>query len=268
VVVRFTPTSVGPKSCTLVVRTNDPDSPVLSFQVTGNSPSPSIDVPPDLTFAPTVIQSVGPCSSRLEFPISNTGACNLVISDISIVTNPAEYSLVGLPSFPIILQPGHIVGEGNLRVRFAPTALGRARSGQLRVVYVSNPITGATTTVNRQLCGEGVQTGARLLVTVGGSPINQVKKIQLSRMNGNQNGNPLDTVETIQNVPLSAVVQGAPCSSFQFHREWGTVGNPVLLLPGSYRLFVTVRVNGRNDTRRVGFDVSTCDFNPTIVVNF
>lgn len=268
VVILFTPTSVGFKSCTLKVLSNDPDEPVLTHTVTGNVPVPMIDVPPDLTFAPEVIQSVGPCSSDLAFPISNTGRCNLIITDVSIVVNQAEYSLVGLPSYPIILEPGHIVGEGNLAIRFSPQVIGRNRTGQVRVTYESDPITGATMAITRNLCGEGVNTGARVLVTHAGNPLNQVKKIQLHRVNANQNGSPLDTIDVIQNAALATVSQGLPCSSFQYQREYGGVSNPVLLLPGSYRVTVTARINGHNLMKRVGFDVSTCDFNQTINVNF
>jgi hypothetical protein len=184
------------------------------------------------------------------------------------VDDQTEYSLAGLPSFPIILQPGHIAGDGNLLVKFAPLALGRARSGQLRVTYLSDPITGASTAVTRQLCGEGVNTGARVLVTLNGTPLSVVKKIQLGRINANRNGGPLDTVDVRQDAPLTTITQTSPCSSYQFQREYGGVGNPVLLLPGSYRLDVTIRVNNHTYSKRVGFDLSTCSFNPTITVNF
>jgi hypothetical protein len=268
VTLRFTPTSVGPKICNLQITSEDPDEPVVNLTVTGNTPAPSIDVPGPQTFSPTVIQSVGPCSSDLPFPISNTGTCDLVITEIAIVLNQAEYSLIGLPSYPIILEPGHIVGEGNLAIRFSPQAIARDLTGEIRVTYESDPITGATTTVSRDLCGEGVRTGARVLVTHAGVPLEVVKKIQLHRVNANQNGNPLDTIDVIQNAALTTVSQGLPCSSFQFQREYGGVSNPILLLPGSYRLTVTVNIDHKNLMKRVGFDVGTCDFNQTINVNF
>jgi len=40
------------------------------------------------------------------------------------------------------------------------------------------------------------------------------------------------------------------------------------LLAGSYQLTVTAVINGKHKTIVVGFDVSTCDFNPSIVVDF
>ena len=67
---------------------------------------------------------------------------------------------------------------------------------------------------------------------------------------------------------LVTVVSAAPCAPFQYHREYGTVSNPIQLLPGSYQVTVTVIVNGRHRTNSVGFNVDTCDFNANIVVGF
>ncbi len=145
VVIRLTPTSCGPKSCTLVIVSDDPASRTNTFTVTANTPCPQIDVPPDLAFAPEVIQSVGACQSLLPFPISNKGNCNLVIASIVIGgADTGDFALSGLPSFPVILEPGHLVGEGDLNVVFAPTQVDRDRLATITVTYVADPITGAT----------------------------------------------------------------------------------------------------------------------------
>jgi hypothetical protein len=188
VVVRFTPPTAGPKSCNLTIVTDDPVTPVVVVELTGNTPFPMIDVPPDLTYSPEVLQDVDACETPLPFPVSSTGTCPLTITDFEINTNPAEYSLSGLPSFPILVGPGHIVGDGDLSVVFAPEVLDRARLGQVSVTYVSEPILGTETTVQRNLCGEGVRTGARVLVTHGGVPLDEVKSIRLQRINANRNG--------------------------------------------------------------------------------
>jgi hypothetical protein len=185
-VVAFTPTSAGPKSCQLTVSSEDPDTPTVNLTVTANTPFGSIDVPPDQPFSPTVIQSVDACSTENPFPVSNTGICNLTIPALWISDNTDEYSLPGLPSFPIILEPGHIVGEGDLRLQFAPLALDRDLLGEVSVTYVSDPITGDTITVMRDMCGEGVRTGARVLVTHNGTPMDMVKSIKLNRVNQQQ----------------------------------------------------------------------------------
>jgi M6 family metalloprotease-like protein len=269
VVIRYTPTSCGSKSCTLVVITDDPDTPVIQLAVTASTPCGAIDVPPDLAFPPTVINSFGPCRTDLPFPISNVGTCPLWITDI-VIGGPqgAEYSLIGRPSYPIILEPGHIVGEGDLLIGFAPAALGRERRATITVTYVADPVTGATASVTRQLCGEGVQTGARVLVMQGGIPLAKVEKIQLQRINANRNKDPLDTHDVIQNALLVTVVPTPPCEPFQYHREYGTVSNPVQLLPGSYQVTVSAIINGKRKSRTVGFDLSTCEFNPTVVIQY
>jgi len=267
-VIRFTPTSAGPKTCNLTITSDDPDSLTVTLVLTANTPSASIDVPPDEGFPPTVIQSVGACDSRAKFPVSNTGSCNLVITDLSITDNAEEFSLAGLPSFPIILEPGHIVGEGDLQIVFAPEVLDRARLGELSVTYVSDPITGATTTETRALCGEGVRTGARVLVTLNGTPVSLVRHLHLQRVNANSNRPQLDTVETVRNLVLETVTPKSPCASFQYHREYGTVSNPIQLLPGSYKLTARIRVDGHQRSKTVGFDVQSCDFNPTLEVDF
>jgi hypothetical protein len=267
-VVAFTPTSAGPKSCTLTINSDDPDTPVTTLDLTANTPFGSIDVPPDQGFRPTVVQSVDVCESAQPFPVSNTGRCNLDITNLSITANAAEYSLSGRPSLPIILEPGHVAGSGDLNTVFAPNIIDRDREGTVSVTYVQDPITGATATEDRALCGEGVFTGARVLVTHNGTPLPEVKSIRLHRINANRNKNRLDTVDNARRVPLQTVAPNAPCAPFVYHREYGTVANPVQLLPGSYEVTVQTRIDGRMTKRTVGFDVNSCGFNPTIVVNF
>jgi Abnormal spindle-like microcephaly-assoc'd, ASPM-SPD-2-Hydin len=268
-VIRFTPTSPGPKSCILTITSDDPDTPVINLPVMANTPAASIDVPPDQSFPPEVIQSVGACSTLQPFPISNTGTCNLTITNITIGgTNASDFGVSGLPSFPIILEPGHTVGDGDLMTLFAPTEIDRDRLGTLTVTYVSNPINGATTTVTRSLCGEGVRTGARVLVTNAGVPVPFVEKIQIQRINGNRNKDIVDTVDNAMNLPLVSVTPSLPCMPFQYHREYGTVSNPIQLLPGSYQVTASAIINGKRKSLTVAFNVDTCDFNQTIVVNF
>jgi hypothetical protein len=266
--IRFTPTSSGPKSCNLVITSDDPNNPTTTLTVTANSPAVEIDVGPDQTFPPTVIQSVGACLSEKPFQISNNGSCNMTVTNVSITADASEYFLSGLPSFPITLQPGHLVGDGGLNIMFEPGVLSRPRSGTLSVTYVSDPIANTTTTVTRKLCGEGVRTGVRVLVTSGGIPLAKVDSIKLQRQSGNRNKTIVDTVDVSKNLPLQTVTQTAPCSSFQYHREYGAVSNPVQLLPGSYTVTVQATVKGKKRQQTVAFDTGTCTFNPNVVVDF
>ena len=270
IAVRFTPTSPGPKSCKLTIATDDPDQPEIVVPLTGNTPAASIDVPfpSGQAFPPGVVQSIGACRVPQPFPISNTGTCPLHITNVAIGgTNAGDFSISGLPSFPIILEPGHIAGEGDLKTVFGATALDRDRLATLTVTYVSDPVAGTTTNVVRNLCGEGVNTGARILVTNGaGVPYPVVKQIQVQRLVGQKQKVLVDTQSVSKNLPLVTVNPAAPCPQVQYHRELGTVANPIMLAPGSYIATATVNVGGKNVKRTVAFDVSTCTFNPNIVI--
>ncbi len=267
--VRFTPQTAGPHSCNLVITTDDPTDGTATLLLTANTPSAVIDVPPSVSFLPEVIQSLGVCTTAKPFPVSNNGSCNLTVNSMTISgVNGGDYSLSGQPSFPIPIQPGHIVGEGALKAVFAPTVLDRDRLGSLNVTYVSEPITGATTTVSSPMCGEGVKTGARVLVTVGGSVAPLVEKIQLQRITGNRNRPQLNTVDVSQNLTPVTVTPASPCQPFTYHKEYSTVANDMQLLPGSYQVTVTVVIGGKRQTKTIGFDVGTCDFNPNILVAF
>jgi hypothetical protein len=273
-VIRFTPTSVGFKQCTLKILTDDPDEPVREVILTGNTPAPIIDVPPDIGFPPEVIQSVDSCVTQEPFPISNTGICPLtitnVVTTVDNVGDPDEYFTSGLPSFPIILDAGHIAGSGDLSIDFRPQFIDRDRLGSVHVTYLSDPITGVATVVDRDLCGEGVYTGARVLVTVGGVPLDLVKSLKIHRLTANRNKDRLDSVDQAMNLPLTNVIPTGPCGAFQYHREYGTVSNPIQLSTGSYQVTAQVRHpdTGRMMKKSVGFNVDSCDFNPTIIIDF
>ena len=95
-----------------------------------------------------------------------------------------------------------------------------------------------------------------------------VESIKIQRTSGNKNRPIIDTVESAKNLSLVTVVPGAPCQPFQYHREYGTVSNPIQLLPGNYLVTATAIVSGKRVNKTVGFSVNTCDFNPNIVINF
>jgi hypothetical protein len=136
------------------------------------------------------------------------------------------------------------------------------------VTYVTDPITGDTSTVTRALCGEGVRTGARVLVTIAGVPIPQVKSIRLHRLVGNRKKDRLVSIDNSKNLALQTVIPASPCTPFQYHREYGTELNPIQLATGSYTVTVQIKMGKRTKSKTVGFDVSSCDFNPNIVVDF
>jgi hypothetical protein len=95
-----------------------------------------------------------------------------------------------------------------------------------------------------------------------------VEKIHLQRINANRNRDRLDTQDQAMDLPLVTVIPAAPCEPFQYHREYGTVSNPIQLLPGSYQVTVSAIINGKHKSKTVAFDLDTCDFNANIVVGF
>jgi len=121
----------------------------------------------------------------------------------------------------------------------------------------------------RELCGEGVHTGARVLVTQGGVPLAQVHEIELKRVRGRWLGFDKE-VDEVKNTPLQTIAPspGTACAAIQFHREYGALTNPKQLRPGLYQLKVEVKIAGKEVSKKIYFDVPTCGFNGTIVVDF
>lgn len=268
--VAYTPTSLGAHSCTLDITSLDPDESNVHVPLHGTTPAPVLTMGPSFAFPPTVIQSIGACESQRPVVITNAGVCPVMVNSVAIGgDNAADFSLEGLPTPPpVTLSPGHQLGEGDLRAIFRPTELDRDRLGTLAVEWVSNPITASTASISRDMCGEGVRTGARVLVNVGGAPTAMVERIQLKRITANRNKKIVDTVDVSQDLALQSVTPAAPCPAFSFHKEYGTIDSPLMLAPGSYTVTATTRVDGRRHSKTVAFDTDTCGFNPTIVVEF
>src|SRR5207247_7376330 len=142
-------------------------------------------------FPPTVIRSAGPCYSQKPVAIQNTGACSVTIVSLTITgADASEFTLSGLPGgAPATrLTPGELLGDGKLAVQFRPTQIRRVHQALLNVTYITDPITGAATTVVIPLYGEGVTTGARGLVRLNGVPFGTLEKLQLQRIVGNRTG--------------------------------------------------------------------------------
>lgn len=272
VTVKYTPQSLGTHTCNLVVTTgNDPDEPQISIPLVASTPAPQLTLGPDLAFPPTVIQSVGACQSSLPVLITNTGQCPATVNSITIGgVNAAEYSLAGAPGLPVTISPGEQVGEGDLLAVFRPQELDRDRIGSLSVNWLANPIALTTATLTSQMCGEGVRTGARVLVRVGGAPAPVVDRIQIQRITANRNRKIVDTVDTSLNLALQTWTPeaGTACQPFAFHKEYGTVDSPLMLAPGSYTVTATVTIGRKKSSKTVAFDTNTCGFNPTVVIDF
>jgi Abnormal spindle-like microcephaly-assoc'd, ASPM-SPD-2-Hydin len=274
--VNFTPTSGGPKSCTLTITTDDPLNPVVIIPLTGNTAlgTASLTFPAGITFPPTVIQSTGACSSTLGIPIANAGTCPVKVTAIGLtqssVSPPGlDYSLTGSPTLPLSIPAGGQLGSGNLDLVFAPFAVAQFSTGTVDVTFVDDPITGAITTTHVPFCGEGVHRGLRVLVTLGGTPVTgNVKTIQLQEAFGPEQQFGIFTLRTIKNATLQTVTGTPPCPTFSYHGDFGDLGNPFQLKDGTYRIRVQLKVGGKLKTKIVRVNMDACSFTPDVVVAF
>ncbi|MFZ2062854.1 MAG: choice-of-anchor D domain-containing protein [Candidatus Binatus sp.] len=274
--VNFTPTSAGPKSCSLTITSDDPVNPVVVIPLTGNTAlgSGSLTFPTGITFPPTVIQATGACSATLGVPIANAGTCPVQINSIGLtqssVSPPGlDYSLTGLPTLPLSVPAGGQLGSGDLDLVFAPFAIAQFSTGTVDVTYVNDPITGATTTTHVPFCGEGVRRGLRVLVTEGGVPVTgTVKRIELQEAFGPEQQNGIFTIRTINNATLQTVTGTAPCPTFSYHGDFGDLGNPYQLKDGTYRIKVQLKIGGKLKSKVVRVNMDECTFTPAVVVAF
>jgi HYDIN/CFA65/VesB-like, Ig-like domain len=274
--INFTPTSAGPKSCTLTINSDDPSNPVVVVPLTANTPlgTASLTFPAGITFPPTVIQASGACSSTLGVPIANSGACPVQINSVGLTqtsTSPPglDYSLTGLPTLPVSVPAGGQLGSGDFDLVFAPFALAQFSSGTVDVTFVNDPITGATTTTHVPFCGEGVHRGLRVLVTQGGVPVPVVKRIKLQRAHAPEQQGPIFTLpRTIKNATLQTIPGTAPCPTIMFHGDFGDVGNPFQLKDGTYRIKVTLKIGKKIKHKAVRVNMDQCTFTPDVVVAF
>jgi hypothetical protein len=272
--INFTPTSGGPKSCTLTITTDDPINPVVIIPLTGNTAlgTASLSFPAGITFPPTVIQASDACSATLGVPIANAGTCPVKINSIGLtqssVSPPGlDYSLTGVPTLPLSVPAGGQLGAGDLNLVFAPFTLARTSTGTVDVTFVNDPITGATTTTHVPFCGEGVRRGLRVLVTQGGVPVATVKRILLQDAFGPEQPNgDFHTLRIIKHAALQTVTGTAPCPSFVFHQEFGGASDTFQLKDGTYR--VKVFLSGVKKPKVVRVVMDPCTFTQSVVVAF
>jgi len=268
--VIYTPTEVGAHSCQLTITSKDVNSPAV-INLSGETPTNSLAALNNIAFPATVIQENGPGVSSSPLPVVNNGVCPVTVT--ATTASPDVYTLSGLPDLPVPLMPGEQLGDGALDALFKPTTLARHTEGVVTVTYEHDPIMHLTTDISNAMCGEGVHTGARVLVTNAGIPVDNVIRLQLQRINANRNGNrggKVDSIETAKNLPAISVNPSANgvCEGFVYHREYGTVSNPVQLLTGSYQLTAVILQNGKRKTKTAAFSVDTIDFNRTIEITF
>jgi len=247
--VGYNPAAAGASMATIAVSTDDPDMPALDLLAVGKGLIPDIDADGlaagGLKFGPTVVDFG--CASEDGVTIQNLGQAELIVTDVRS-THP-DFHVVALTP-PIRIAPN---GAFEVRVVFEPSVTARRISGALEITS-NDPL---LPVLSVPLCGEGVDTGIRLLVTdPTGTPVPLVTRLQLD--SSGVSGSVQD-----KRTNLAPVVLGPPdtCGSQAFHYEayltpTETVGNQ-----GSYyTLRVTLKDKGRPETRRVSFTLDVCEF--------
>ncbi len=262
VTIRYTPTGVGYHECTLEILSNDPVNPVVTVIVTGTTLPILIDVAPDVAFPPTVIQDVYACSTEKPFSVTNIGECPMTVTAFEIVQPGMDYSVIQLPTLPATLLPGEELGEGDLRLVFAPYVVMRHSEAEVRVTYVTNdPAMGDTETVTRNLCGEATRTGVRVLVTQFDVPVANVEHLNFYRIhNYGTEEEELAIVTLEHDMPLLSEPANPPCEAFLYHREWGALDDPRVLDPGWYQITAKIDDNGQTKTEIWQFQLESCTF--------
>lgn len=275
--VRFTPSSVGPKSATLSVTSNDPDTPVSEVAVTGETLASTLSTTEKIGFQPAVVTTIGHCPADEPLVVAGTGLCNVKVTTVTITgTNAGSFSLIGLPTSanPLVLAPGEQLGGGSLKVRFLPDAVitERFHRAEANVTYITDPFTNEETTVIIPLAGEAAQTGFRLLVRAGGVPVEKVDKITATVKGSKASGKQNKTNLQVANANLRTVTAPDPFASdlsFQFHAEFGGLTNSIQLPTGDVQLKVQIKIGKKKKTKTVGFqNLSTCSFNKDVVIDF
>jgi hypothetical protein len=98
--IRFQPTSIGAKSATLKIFSDDPSSP-LSIDVNGNVPAGKIAVTGSAFFGG--VRAC--CTAERTVSICNVGNCDLNVSSVAFRHKNRHWKLVNNP-FPADLRPG------------------------------------------------------------------------------------------------------------------------------------------------------------------
>jgi hypothetical protein len=142
--VQFVPTGSGTISGSIVITSDDPNSP-LSIPVTGTVGAPHLTLDTNvLRFGGVPVDDrTSPHLRTLPFIISNTGSCPLTLTSVTMSgANAADFSVVGPPPLPVNIAAG---SDLTLSVSVNPSAAGD-RVGTLSIDSTdpANPVVSAS----------------------------------------------------------------------------------------------------------------------------
>lgn len=119
--IRFQPTSIGPKSATITIVSDDPSGP-RAIAVSGDTPSGKLAVSGSTWFGGVTAC----CCADRTISICNVGDCKLHVSSVAFKRKSSHWKLLNSP-FPATLHPGSCLG---LTIRYKATEK-CARSSEL-----------------------------------------------------------------------------------------------------------------------------------------
>lgn len=152
IAVAFVPNAEQSVSATLLITSNDPNSPTKTVTLSGSGILPHIAAPASHNFGSVPVGQLG----SAQLAIRNTGGFDLTVSSIS-TTGP-----FGVASSGFVITPN---ATHNVNVTFAPIASGAA-SGSL-VIVSDDPSHNATTI---PLSGSGCVPNAEIVVPTAPFP--------------------------------------------------------------------------------------------------
>jgi hypothetical protein len=162
--VRFSPpagSSATPRAGTLVIQSNDPDTPTVNLAASGTPGTPvAVVAASNLLFGDVPVDDrTAPSTSSILLRLSNQASCqqcDLTLTQLTIGgTNAGDFTVVGAPSLPATIAAGNHL---DLTVVFNPSFSG-SRTGTL-TVDTDDPAT-ASQVVTLQ--GNGLVSGLGVL---------------------------------------------------------------------------------------------------------
>ncbi len=115
--IRFQPTSVGPKSATLTITSNDPAGAQRQVRVSGTGGAPVITT--SVVDTGSLGQVCVGDTRDLDVTVTNSGVAPLVIS--AIASSSPEFQVPQVLVFPLVVAPGTSL---QVPIRLAPTTAG------------------------------------------------------------------------------------------------------------------------------------------------
>ncbi len=129
---RYAPDNPGTDSAQIRITSNDPDTPTLAIDVTGNAPAPQLSITPcPIEFGEIRCEEDDTNRSKTVSLCNNSADCPISILSVELTgADASSFKINGPPTFPVLVDAG---GCLPIEVTFTPTSTG-SKTATLRVV--------------------------------------------------------------------------------------------------------------------------------------